>query len=139
MPKIVPVDVTALGFTAEMLGKKSESDFEDLIDSIISEQALLLQGRIGSAAYASASSPTKDYVKRAELCLVAAEIVQRRMNVILGNAVGAGRELDISHEGAQKKAYKDEAEALISRIAASVTSDPGSDFASGALVTDHFS
>jgi len=139
MPKVISQEIISLGFTPEMLLKKSASEFEDFIDSVISDQALLLQGRIGSTAYASASSPTKDYVKRAELCLVGAEIVQRRINVILGIAIGAGREIDISHEGAQKKAYKDEADMWIAKITAGATADQSSDFATGTLVTDHFS
>ena len=138
MPKIVSQDIVDLGFIAEMFRKKSSSELGELIDAVISGQALLLEGRIGPTAYASSSSPVKDYVKRAELCLVAAEMVQRRINVILGNAVGAGREIDISHEGAQKKAYLDEADRWIGRIASSVASDPSNDLVSGALITDHF-
>ena len=136
MPKVEAQEIMDLGFTAEMFKKETGSGFSGYIDGIISEQSVILQGRVGTSKYGSTTSPAKDYIKRAEKCLVAAELVQRRINIILGNAVGAGREIDISHEGAQKKAYRDEADDLIAKLASNVTSD-SNDFASGVLVTSH--
>lgn len=137
MAKTTAQKIIELGFSGEMFKKDNESEFSDFINDIISEQSVILQGRIGTAVYDSATSPTKDYVEQAEKCLVAAELVQRRINIILGKAVGAGREIDISHEGAQKKAYRDEAEDWIAKLTGGITSDAG-DFASGVLVTSHF-
>jgi len=137
MPKTTPEDYINLGFTAAMFKQETDEVFKQFIGFVISEQAPLLEGRVGTTAYNSTSSPTKYYVKRAELCLTAEELVQRRINIILGNVVGAGHEIDISHEGAQKKAYLDEANALIEKITAGITSD-SADFASGVLVTNHF-
>jgi hypothetical protein len=136
MPKTNAQEMIDLGFVPEIF-KKDEMSFPEYADPIISEQSVILEGRIGSTLYASTTSPTKDYVKRAEKCLSAAELVQRRINIILGNAVGAGQEIDVSHEGAQKKAYRDEAEDWISKLTSGITSDV-SDFASGVLVTSHF-
>jgi hypothetical protein len=137
MSKTTAQEIIELGFAGEMFKKTNESEFSDFITGIISERSLILQGRIGTTVYDNAESPTKDYVKQAEKCLVAAELVQRRINIILGNAVGAGHEIDISHEGAQKKAYRDEAEDYIAKLTGGITSDV-SDFASGVLVTSHF-
>lgn len=120
-----------LQFKKELYGFSMDDDFEIFIDSVISEQALILEGIVGTSLYASATSPTKDYIKRAEKCFVAAEMVQRRINNILSNVVGAGNEINVSHEGAQKKVYLDEAKMWISRL----TSD---DFACGMLETSHF-
>jgi len=137
MAKNTADDINGLGFTAEMYGETAKPDFLVFIDGVISEQSVILEGRIGASIYGTTESPAKDYVKRAEKCLVAAELVQRRINIILGNAVGAGHEIDISHEAAQKKAYLDEAERWIGKIVGGQTSDSG-DFASGVLITSHF-
>ena len=137
MAKVNAQEIIDLGFSPEMLKEADEGELSALIDEIISEQAPILEGRIGSTNYASAISPTKEYVKRAEKCLVAAELIQRRINIILGNVIGAGQPIDILHEGTQKKIYKEEADSLIEKIIAGGTSD-SSDFASGVLTTSHF-
>lgn len=131
MAKVTAQEIIALGFKKELFKIQTDPEFEIFIDEIIAEQSLILEGRIGSSLYASATSPTKDYVKRSEKCLVAAEVVQRRINIILSNIVGSGVEIDVTHEGAQKKAYLNEAEDWIQRLL------PG-DFASDVLITSHF-
>ena len=139
MSKVIQQEIKDLGFTAELLNFKEENAYFYLLDEIIAEQALLLEGRLGSTVYASTTSPTQDYIKRAEKCFVAAEVVQRRINVILGNVIGAGNEINISHEVAQKKAYLDEAESLLVKISAGITTDDqGGGYAGGVLVTSHF-
>lgn len=139
MPKNTNQDIKNLGFTQAMYAVIAPDDtaFEALIDAVLAEQALILEGRIGSTAYANVTSPTQDYVKRAEKCFAAAEMVQRRINIILGNAVGSGQEIDISHEGAQKKAYQNEADMWIGKVVAGSGAD-NQDFACGSLVTSHF-
>jgi hypothetical protein len=133
MAKATAADITGLGFIKEMYGNltPTEDAFETFIEGVISEQSEMLSGRVGSEVYASTTAPTSTYVKRAEKCLTAAEMVQRRINVILGNAISAGQPIDISHEGAQKKAYLDEAEKWISRVSSE-------DYAGGVLETSHF-
>jgi len=137
MAKVTAQEIVDLGFTPEMFKKTDDGGLLNFVDDIIAEQSLILQGRIGSTYYNSTSSPTKDYVKRAEKCMVTAEVIQRRINIILGNVVGAGQPIDILHEGTQKKIYKEEADSLIEKIIAGGTSD-SSDFASGVLITSHF-
>jgi hypothetical protein len=133
MAKININDITGLGIIKEMYSAiaPTEAEFENLIGEIISEQSAILEGRIGSDVYASVIQPTAGYVKRAEKCLVAAEMVQRRINIILGNAVGAGQEINISHEAAQKKAYSDEAEKWITKLG-------DGDYSGGVAESSHF-
>lgn len=136
MAKITAQDIIDLNFVAEMFGKTSAT-FNAFIDLVIAAQAAILSGRIGSSKYASTASPTKEYIARAELCLVAAEMIQRRMNRILGNVVGTGNALDITMERKQRQDYLEEAEELIQKIVSGVTAD-SSDFASSVLETSHF-
>ncbi|MDA8104673.1 MAG: hypothetical protein M0Z71_04770 [Nitrospiraceae bacterium] len=137
MAKVINQDIKDLGFTKELFNKADDNSFSTFIDNIIAEQSLILSGRVGSSKYNSTDSPTKDYVKMAEKCLVAAEMVSRRINIILQNIQGSGQEIGTSVEKAQKKDYVDQAESWIAKIAASVTADSSS-FASGVLTTSHF-
>lgn len=137
MAKVTAQEIQDMGFVPEMF-RRDSINFEEYILDIISEQSGILSAEIGSDTYASTDSGIAAKVKRAERCLTAAELVQRRINVLLGN-VKAGAEIDISHEGAQKKAYRDEAAALITALTSSSgTSGTGSDFAAGVVVTSHF-
>lgn len=152
MPKITKDDIAGpkgLGFIREMFGAicPDEAAFELFITGIIADQALELEGRIGTTAYNDLATPNAIYVKKAERCLVAAEMIQRRINVLLGNAAGAGQELDTSNEHKQRQAYLDQVFGnlkasppvigLIEKIVTGSSAD-GQDFASGALVTGHF-
>lgn len=136
MAKIEAQTIIDLNFVAEMFGKTSAT-FNAYIDLVITEQAKILEGRIGASNYALTTSPAKEYIARAELCLVAAEMIQRRMNRILGNVVGTGNALDITMERKQRQDYLDEAEEIMQKIVAGVTAD-SSDFASGVLESSHF-
>ena len=127
-----------LGFIAAMF-KKDDTAFGVFLAAIISEQSTLLQGRIGASNYNDASSPVKDYAKGAEKCLVAADLVQRRITILLGNAQGVGQELGTSEARAQMKAYSDQGEALIAKILSGASTGSGSDIEVGTLVSDHFS
>lgn len=131
MAKTTADDILDLKFKKELYYIDTDDGFETYIEGIIAEQSLILQGIVGSSTYASTSSPTTDFVKRAEKCMVAAEMVQRRINVIFSNIQGAGTEINVSHEGAQKKAYIDEAKMWIGKL----TSE---DFACGMIETSHF-
>lgn len=135
MAKVTAQEIKDLGFIAEMFG--NPASFDAYITAVITEQATILEGRIGSTAYASTSSPAKDYVKRAEKCLAAAEMVQRRITVILGNVTGGAFPISTSGEDRQKSAYLDEADMWVSKIAGGVSAD-SVDFASGSLITNHF-
>lgn len=137
MAKVTSQEIIDLGLTAELFRATAESDFLTLIDSVIAEQSVILEGRLGLSIYASATSPEKDYVKRAEKCLAAAEMVQRRINTIMANVVGAGQEIDISREGRQRNIYLKEAEELISRLVTGSSTDSGT-CVFGVSLSDHF-
>jgi hypothetical protein len=117
--------------------KKTDQDFPAFVDDVISEQADLLEGRVGSSTYASATKPLATYVKRAEKCMVAAELLKRRRNNIIALVKANGEEVKTTSLDRQISDYAAEVEIWIGKIAAGVTSDSGN-FASGALVTDHF-
>ena len=136
MAKIIASNITDLGFIPEMFGK-TDANFTAFIDVVIAEQSKLLEGRLGASQYADTTSPTKEYIARAELCKVAAEMIQRRINRVLGNVVGTGSALDIEMEKKQRQDYLDEAEMLIEKIVSGITAD-SSDFESGVLETSHF-
>jgi len=141
MSKITKDDITGptgLGFTKELFAPIVTDDtaFDGLVDAVIAAQSAELSDRIGATVYNLAANAT--YVKKAEKCLVAAELVQRRINISLGNAVANGDKLDTTAFRLQRKDYLDEAEEWIGKLAQGVTTDPTSDFASGALVSSHF-
>jgi hypothetical protein len=142
MAKITKDDIRGprgLGFTREMYGAivKNDMEFDALVDAVISEQADILSGRIGSTAYNLAANLTN--VKKSEKSLSAAEMVGRRINIILGDAVGGGQDANKTYDlRLQRDKYLDDAEIWIAKIAQGVTADPASDFSSGSLVTSHF-
>jgi hypothetical protein len=136
MPKVTAEDIKNLGFIAEMVNK-TEEEFDDYLTDLIARIALLFEGRIGSTAYNSATSPGMDYVKQAELCLCAEEFLKRVINTILQNVKGNGQEIDVSQERSQKKDYKDEANLWIAKIVSGASSD-SDDFAVGSLISSHF-
>jgi len=136
MAKVAAQDIIDLGFKKELFKVSNDSDLTTLINGIIADQALLLEGRVGSAVYALTTSPQKDYVKRAEKALCAAEMVSRRINIILSNVTGAGQELNTTSEEKQRKAYLDEAEDWIVR--AGTYADSTGDCSFGAAISSHF-
>ncbi len=136
MAKTTVQNILDMGFRKELFQKATDALFETLIEEVIAEQAAILEGRIGATLYASTTSPQKEYVQRAEKVMIAAELVQRRINIVLGNAVGAGQELDISSEKKQQKDYAAEAEDLILKLT-TYASDSG-DVAFGSSISSHF-
>ncbi|HAR46636.1 MAG TPA: hypothetical protein DCS05_10880 [Nitrospiraceae bacterium] len=129
---------TGLGFVKELYTSiaSTEEAFNALVDAVIAEQAGELSDRIGTTAYNAAANLT--YVQKAEKCLTAAEMIQRRINIIMANIQASGSEGSTKVEEAQRKAYLDKAEEWIAKLAQGVTTDPSANFASGALVTSHF-
>ena len=142
MAKTTAPEILNLGFTPEAF-RKNSTDFGEFVLDAINNQAEELAARIGQAAYDSTSEPNKTYVKKAEKNLVAAEMLQRRINLIVGNANGTGEALDTSSERAQREDYLEHAEFWITKLVATggtVEENPEdlSGFASGSLVTSHF-
>lgn len=140
MAKITTSDLKSLGFIREMFGPIAPDDmaFDDLLTAVIAEQALQLSGRIGTALYNDAASPNADYVKLAEKNLCAAEMLQRKINIILGNTASRGEEFSTTPERNQRKDYLAEAESWIGKLAQGVTTDPPSDVAVNVITASRF-
>jgi len=140
LSKITAQNIKDLGFLQALFSVMAadETAFTALITAVISDKSLELQGRIGTTAYDDATVPRATYVKLAEKYLAAAEMVQRRINIVLGTRGGTGDPPDTRSEQQQRKDYLDQAEVWIAKVAQSVTTDPSADFACGALVTSHF-
>ncbi len=135
MAKVSEQEVIDLGFTPEMF-RKSDEGLTTLVAEIIEERASHLLGRLGSS-YDSSNTTIQESVKRAEKCLVAGELLERRINIILGNVHGAGEEISTKNEEKQRGRYLAEAEKLIQKIVEGITTD-SSDFAMGVLQSSHF-
>lgn len=116
-------------------GTSYKTPFTAFVQPVINTESAKLQNRVGSAAYDNAD--VADDVKRAELCLVATELLRRRINIVL-LMVQPGITINTKPEQDQIKNYTDEVnEVLIPKIIEGSPTE-GSDFATGALVTDHF-
>lgn len=109
--------------------------FTDFIQPVINTESAKLKNRVGATAYDNAD--VADDVKRAELCLVAAELVQRRINFVLRQVL-PGITVNTKPEQDQIKAYLDEVDIiLIPKILAGSPVE-SSGFACGSLITSHF-
>lgn len=133
MVKITADEILKLGFGPEMFGVE-DAGFLELVDARITEQAELLEGRIGPSAYAATAKPMATYVKRAEKSMVAAEMVRIRINHLMGNVVHGDEKLDTRALERQEARYRQEAESFIAKIVAGVASD-SNDFSSAVLIS----
>jgi hypothetical protein len=131
-----------LGFTKEMFDILADNDFTTFVSGIITEQSILLEGRIGTLVYNTATEPTLTRVSRVEKCLTAAELLDRRINKRLVNVQAGGVEFDVASERKQRDDYLAEAETIINKnlLVVFTTRDgvESSDFANGVLVSTHF-
>lgn len=135
MAKTTPQNFLEMGFTKEMfLGAEDMSVF---LQNIIDEIEGLLLGRLGSGAYNAATLPAATYVNRAAKCLIASELCKLRKIKMMGDSQVSGEEPKTAALDKQTIDYAAEAEVWILKITSGTTSD-NSDFASGALITDHF-
>ncbi len=142
MAKITRDDIigpTGLGFTQAMFKPlvSDETQFGNLVDAVLAEKAEELEERVGSSVYADAANLR--YLKNAERCMTAAELLRRRITILLANVTAAGDPIRTDAEQAQMKDYLAQAETWISKLAQGVTADsPTGEFACGALITSHF-
>jgi len=141
MAKITRDDIigpTGLGFTKELYTAIAPDGtaFDGLVSAVITEQAAELLERVGTTVYNDAAKLT--YVKKAEKCLAAAELIQRRINIILANAQAVGQEIDTSNERSQRRDYLDQAGSWIAKLAQGVTTDPSSEIAMTVITSSRF-
>lgn len=130
--KATPQDIKDLGFVSEEFG--SPPDFTAYIQAILDEQEALLSDRVSAAAIANSALAT--YVKRAEKCLAAAELLQRRVNRLAGN-VDTDTASMLSQLKKARQDYLDEADRIIPRLVSGSVSD-GTDAAFGSTASSHF-
>ncbi len=130
--KASPQDIKDLGFVTEEFG--SPPDFDAYIQAVLDEQQALLSDRVGAAAMSISSLAT--HIKRAEKCLTAAELLQRRINRLSGN-VDTDTAALISQLGKSRQNYLDEAEKIIPKLVTGSVSD-GADAAFGFNESSHF-
>jgi len=140
MPKTIVADIESLGFKFEMF-HIPQGEWHKYVSDVIASASAILAGRIGSARYANTTSPVKDYAKRAEICLCAAEMLERRINIRLANVVVSGaseynRDAPNMEERARAN-YLAEAESLILKIVSDAT-ETGAGYASRVYVSDPF-
>lgn len=138
MAKNTITEIIDLGFMRDMFGKDEDAEFETLINAVLAEETAILSGRAGSMLYASSASPLKEYIKRAERSLVAAELVQRRINTVLGQATGNPEGPDTSALQKQRADYLADAEQWLAKAVSGATAETGSDIAFGSLITSTF-
>jgi hypothetical protein len=130
--KASPSSIKDLGFIAEEFG--TPPDFDAFLQAVLDEQEALLSDRVGTATVANSLLAT--HVVRAEKCLTAAELLQRRINR-LASSIDADTASVMSTLKKARQDYLDESERIILKLAAGSVTD-GADFASGVCVTSHF-
>ncbi len=130
--KTTPQEMIELQFVEEQFN--GVADFEAFLQGIINNQEGLLAGRIGSSTFDSTNPAIVAQVKRASVCVVAAELLQRRINRLSGN-VDADTALLIRTLQTAKTDYTKEAEEKISRLISSGASADSGNYAGGVLTS----
>jgi hypothetical protein len=130
--KITPQNVKDMQFVAEQFN--AVLSFDTFLQGVIDNQEAILSGRIGAAVFNSTTQAIIDQVKRASLCLCAAELLQLRMNRLSGNA-DADTALMIRTLQASQSNYLKEAEEKISRLISSGASADSGGYAGGVVIT----
>ena len=120
-------DILTLGFKPEMFRFNESFSFQRYVEEIITLKSAVLQGKLG-ILYSTAVSPQAELVRRVEVCCVAAELCQRRINLKLSNVDATS---ETSPEYKQQKAYEKEADELMD-----VLTNYG--YAGGVVVSSHF-
>lgn len=130
MAKITAQNIKDLGWIPEQL-KQTSATFDTFLAAIITEQADILAALIGADVYASTETSIAPFVKKAERCLVEAELWRRRITTKDAREVAGGSGDNKWSEHQSFDAVMDEAESLISRLT-------GSGLAFGALESSHY-
>lgn len=95
MPKVTIQDVTDAGFNAKQFGTPADwaATGTGYVARVITEAAVLVEDRVGAAAYAAATKESQpaqfQRLRRAELCAVKAELWRRRAAFLDANAFSA--------------------------------------------------
>lgn len=130
--KITPQNLIDVQFVAEQFN--TVTNFTTFLQAIIDNQELLLSARLGSTVFDSSTTAIANQVKRASLCLCAAELLQLRINRLAGN-VDADSAVVIRVLQDARKEYLEEMEDKTSRLISSGSAADSSNYAGGVLTT----
>lgn len=130
--KITPQKMKDLQFVAEQFN--AVLNFDDFLQGVIDNQEAILSSRIGASLFNSSTQAIIDQVKRASLCLCAAELQQLRINRLSGNADADTAMMIRTLQIAQSN-YLKEADDKISRLISSGASADSGGYAGGVLIT----
>jgi hypothetical protein len=88
-----------------------EAPFTTFIDKIITKKSTELAGLLGTSVYDTTNEPQQSWVKEAEECMVAAELLLRRINLKASNI--DGKDMDAFKLRRNMKHYKERYKELI--------------------------
>jgi len=135
MSKVTPQNIKDLQFVAEQFG--DPADFDAFLQGVINDQESILTGRVGNAVFNSAVSIIASQVKAASVGMVAAELLQRRINRLSGN-VDADTGSLIRTLQASRKEYLAGAEEKISRVVTSGSAPDSGGYSGGVWTSGHY-
>ncbi len=123
-------DVKALGFTHEMFKKvcKEESAFGEFIQAVLDENVAEVKEAIGATDYDLAAN--EDRIKKIEKYLAAAELWDRRSNIVTGN-VTSSADADGTTEAKRAARYREFAWKEIGDLTGNI------DMVMSTVVTEH--
>ncbi len=135
----IPDDIDAQGFVREIfrIGPDVPAEgggttpWTDYLETLAEDQSDDLEAILGSGIYDSTDTTIAKFVKKAELCLVCAELVRRRINIRLGDVRGSDTQRSMVAEREQEKTYTDDAENIIESFV-------NNTFSTSVLEYDHF-
>lgn len=133
--KAKPEDVMKLGFTFEMFRPTvaEEGEFTPFIQSVLDDNVAEVKALIGASVYDDAAKVSD--VKRLEVYLAAAELWERKGNMVLRDRVVSGDNSVNITESIKAEEYREKARAIVQRVQSSGGS---SGFASSVEESSHF-
>ena len=113
------------------------ANFTVFLQAVIEDQEAVLLGRVGGAVFNSTIPVIASQVKAAAISMVAAELLQRRINRLSGS-VDADAVALMNSLRAARKEYATDAESKITRVVLSGASPDSGGFSSGVWTSSHY-
>ncbi len=135
MSKVTPQNMKDLQFVDEQFG--TPADFDVFLQGVIDSQESLLTGRVGTTVFNSTDPVIAGQVKAASISMVAAELLQRRINRLSGNIdADTGALIRTLHTA--RKEYLADAEEKIARVVTCGSAPDSGGFSGGVWTSDHY-
>lgn len=114
--KAAPKDIKALGFIFEMFKPlvTDEAAFISFVQTVFDDNVSEVKSLIGSTVYDDSAKAAD--VKRIEIYLAAAELWERKGNLVLKDRVISGETTVNMTESLKSDAYRDRARAIVDRL-----------------------